>query len=113
MNSKDCGATSAEKRLQKSCRQILQELRNTTMQRKRLFLFLIIIETCQLNKINPYHYLIAVQTHKDLVQKTPSSWLPWNYTTTLSGLDPLGDGMPSQFTQGISPAIMVSSLSPA
>jgi transposase-like protein len=40
------------------------------------------IETCQLNKVNPYDYLIAVQTHKDLIEKTPSDWLPWNYKET-------------------------------
>lgn len=72
------------------------------------------IETCQLNKINPYHYLVSVQTHKDQVKKDPSKWLPWNYDKTISslGLGPPTDIIDAQFEQGISPEITVSFLSP-
>ena len=76
-------------------------------------ILLSVIETCQLNKINPYHYLIAVQTHKDQIKKDPSLWLPWSYETTLSnlGLGPPAVDTRPQFTHEISPAMMVSSLS--
>ena len=39
-----------------------------------------VIETCVLNKINPYNYLIAVQQHAAQVLGGPHLWLPWNYT---------------------------------
>jgi transposase len=76
-------------------------------------ILLSVIETCQLNKINPYHYLIAVQTHKDQIKKDPSLWLPWNYEITLSNLClglPAGD-ISTQFPQEISPEMTASSLS--
>ncbi len=72
------------------------------------------IETCQLNKVNPYDYLIAVQTHKDQIKKNPLEWLPWNYDKTISSLSlgPPKDNTHTQFVQVISPEIIVSSLSP-
>lgn len=72
------------------------------------------IETCQLNGVNPYDYLIAVQVHKDLIERTPSAWFPWNYNETISnlGLGPPNDRS-TQLEQEISPEMMVSSLSPA
>lgn len=42
------------------------------------------IETCQLNDINPYKYLIAIQTYEEKVRKNPSEWLPWNYLQSSS-----------------------------
>jgi transposase len=42
-----------------------------------------IIETCALNEINPYHYLIAIQQHNSLVLKDPELWLPWNFSQAL------------------------------
>jgi transposase len=38
-----------------------------------------VIETCVLNKINPYNYLITLQENIDRVWKEPRLWLPWNY----------------------------------
>lgn len=38
-----------------------------------------IIETCCLNQINPYRYLLAIQEFRDEVFKNPRDWLPWNY----------------------------------
>lgn len=76
-------------------------------------ILLSVIETCQLNKINPYHYLIAVQAYKDEIKEDPSQWLPWNYETTLSnlGLGPPVVNNQSQFAHEISPAMIVSSAS--
>lgn len=42
------------------------------------------IRTCQLNKINPYEYLVAIQANAEQVQKNPATWLPWNYTQNTS-----------------------------
>jgi transposase len=74
-----------------------------------------VIETCQLNKVNPYHYLIAVQKYKDHIPKDPRLWLPWNYEETILCL---GHGLPKDDTHAkleheISPAMTVSSLSSA
>ena len=43
-----------------------------------------IIETCILNRINPYNYLIALQEHTDQVWKNPKLWLPWNYAKSIA-----------------------------
>ena len=42
------------------------------------------IETCILNKINPYNYLIDIQKNVHQVLKDPKSWLPWNYMQALT-----------------------------
>jgi transposase len=42
-----------------------------------------VIETCALNQVNPYHYLIAIQQHKLQVLNHPEVWLPWNYEEAL------------------------------
>lgn len=68
------------------------------------------IETCQLNKINPYHYLVAAQTYQDEIIKNPSAWLPWNYEDTISKLS---QGSPKGNKQTQVPEMMVSSLSSA
>ena len=47
-------------------------------------ILLSVIETCQLNKINPYHYLVEIQEHRDRVKEDPTLWLPWNYAEMLS-----------------------------
>lgn len=39
-----------------------------------------IIETCSLNQVNPYNYLLAIQKNFTRVLEQPSGWLPWNYT---------------------------------
>ncbi len=38
-----------------------------------------IIYTCELNNVNPYDYLIALQTRPAEVINNPRQWLPWNY----------------------------------
>jgi hypothetical protein len=42
-----------------------------------------IIKTCDLNGINPYDYLIAVQANSEAIEKKPNDWLPWNYTQNI------------------------------
>jgi hypothetical protein len=42
-----------------------------------------VIYTCALANVNPLHYLVALQEHKDQVVKEPARWLPWNYQDAL------------------------------
>jgi transposase len=45
-------------------------------------LFMSLIHTCRLNRINPFAYLLAIATHAKEVKARPSAWLPWNYPQT-------------------------------
>jgi hypothetical protein len=38
-----------------------------------------IIGTCNLNNVNPFHYLITLMKNKKDVRSHPQLWLPWNY----------------------------------
>ncbi len=42
-------------------------------------LFMSLIHTCRLNRINPFAYLLALATHPAEVKAQPEAWLPWNY----------------------------------
>ncbi|GIW97726.1 MAG: hypothetical protein KatS3mg111_1059 [Pirellulaceae bacterium] len=41
--------------------------------------YMTLIHTCELNRINPYQYLVALLRHADDVATRPDAWLPWNY----------------------------------
>ncbi len=49
--------------------------------------FMSIIHTCELNRINPFDYLMALQQQADSVRKALQDWLPWNYPKTRETLD--------------------------
>ena len=38
-----------------------------------------LIHTCELNRVNLFDFLMALQQHAAAVPKAPESWLPWNY----------------------------------
>ncbi|HQS85111.1 MAG TPA: transposase, partial [Alphaproteobacteria bacterium] len=42
-----------------------------------------IIQTCIMNGINPFEYLVVLQKNSNFLSKTPEAWLPWNYKETL------------------------------
>ena len=42
-------------------------------------LFMSLIQTCRLNQVNPYDYLLALAQHPEQVKAQPKEWLPWNY----------------------------------
>ena len=42
-----------------------------------------LIHTCELNGINPFHYLTDLQKNADSVSSNPTAWMPWNYQDTL------------------------------
>jgi transposase len=46
-------------------------------------LFMSLIHTCELNKVNPFEYLTQVQKHTSQLSSEPDSWMPWNYCDTL------------------------------
>jgi hypothetical protein len=46
-------------------------------------MFMSLIHTCELNKINSFNYLTEIQKHAQVVALSPADWLPWNYQETL------------------------------
>jgi transposase len=50
-------------------------------------IFMSLIHTCELNRVNPFEYLMALQRHADSVAKAVTQWLPWTYLQTLQALD--------------------------
>jgi hypothetical protein len=46
-------------------------------------LFMSLIHTCELNQINPFEYLTALQKHANKLSDHPDDWMPWNYRDTL------------------------------
>jgi hypothetical protein len=49
--------------------------------------FMSLIHTCQLNRVNPFEYLVTLQEHSQEVSKDPTRWLPWNHTEALAPAD--------------------------
>ena len=47
-------------------------------------IFMSLINTCKLAKINPFDYLVALQKHHINVSINPRQWLPWNYKAALT-----------------------------
>jgi hypothetical protein len=47
-------------------------------------MFMSLIHTCFLGRINPFEYLTALQNHSADLFSHPHRWLPWNYTENLS-----------------------------
>ena len=45
-----------------------------------------LIQTAELSKKNPLHYLTTLLEHHERVAATPADWLPWNYENTLAQL---------------------------
>ncbi len=42
-------------------------------------LFVSLIHTCELNKVNPFDYLTELLLHRAEMAVRPAEWLPWNY----------------------------------
>jgi transposase len=42
-------------------------------------LFMSMIHTCELNKVNPFDYVTALLRHPAEVAVRPAEWMPWNY----------------------------------
>jgi transposase len=46
-------------------------------------MFMSLIHTCELNKINSFNYFTEIQKHAEAVALSPADWLPWNYQEML------------------------------
>jgi hypothetical protein len=47
-------------------------------------LFMSLIHTCELEGVNPFAYLTALQRHAKDAAAMPAAWLPWNYHEALA-----------------------------
>ncbi|MBF0433477.1 MAG: IS66 family transposase [Fibrobacteria bacterium] len=47
-------------------------------------MFMSLIHTCALSKINPFEYLTALHKYTSAIFKNPHLWLPWNYQENLT-----------------------------
>jgi hypothetical protein len=57
-------------------------------------LFMSLIHTCELEGVNPFDYLTALQRHAPALHEAPAAWMPWNYRQTLQSLDASTDPEP-------------------
>ena len=46
-------------------------------------IYMSLIKTCELNKVNPLDYLTQLQIHAGELAANPSDWMPWTYLDTL------------------------------
>jgi hypothetical protein len=49
-------------------------------------LFMSLIHTCELNRVNPLDYLTQLLQHPNELAAHPADWMPWNYRETLQTL---------------------------
>ena len=47
-------------------------------------LFMSLIHTCELNRVNPFEYLTELQKHAGELSCDSDRWMPWNYQQTLT-----------------------------
>jgi len=47
-------------------------------------IYMSLIHTCGLCRVNPFEYLQALQIHAHDVQARAALWLPWNYREQLA-----------------------------
>jgi len=48
--------------------------------------YMSLIYTCELNEVNAYEYLVALQKHHERVIEAPQNWMPWNFKETMQNL---------------------------
>jgi hypothetical protein len=47
-------------------------------------LFMSLIRTCNLCKVNPFEHLKTLQQHSSKLFQNPNQWMPWNYEKATS-----------------------------
>jgi transposase len=57
-----------------------------------------LIQTCELNEVNPFNYLQEIHRHAPHAALNPEAWLPWNYRETLTSETPQAAADPTAFT---------------
>jgi transposase len=50
-------------------------------------LFMSLIHTCELNRVNPFDYLTELHKHTGELSSDPDRWMPWNYQNSLKKTD--------------------------
>ncbi len=50
-------------------------------------MFTSLIYTCQLARVDPFHYLTEIQKHAAELAANPRDWMPWNYKDTIARRD--------------------------
>jgi transposase len=50
--------------------------------------FMSLIHTAELNGVEPFPYLVALQRHHEQVTSNPRDWMPWNYQGAIARLAP-------------------------
>jgi len=50
-------------------------------------IFMSIIHTCSLARINPMDYMIKLQEYKSRIKQEPEKWMPWNYQETVAQIE--------------------------
>ena len=49
-------------------------------------LFMSLIHTCRLSRINPFDYLTTLGKYAHKLRDGPAAWMPWNYQATVAAL---------------------------
>ena len=49
-------------------------------------LFMSLVHTCRLARVNPFDYLTTLRRHAHRLRDAPAGWMPWNYQTTAAAL---------------------------
>ena len=49
-------------------------------------MYMTFIHTCELNGVEPFDYLVALQRNASEVARNPGDWMPWNYRETMDEL---------------------------
>jgi transposase len=49
-------------------------------------LFMSLIHTAELNRVNPFDYLLQLLRHHGAAASAPADWMPWNYRQTMGRL---------------------------
>jgi transposase len=57
-------------------------------------LFMTLIHTAELHKIEPFHYLVSLLRHAAKVALDPAAWMPWNYTEAFARAEAQRTGPP-------------------
>lgn len=48
--------------------------------------FMSLIHTAEINGVDPFPYLVALQRHHEHVAENPADWMPWNHSVTMARL---------------------------
>ncbi len=49
-------------------------------------IYMSLIHTCQLNDVNPFDYLTALQQNSEALKAEPGEWMPWTFRATIASM---------------------------